>query len=316
MVSERKPPTVVKAMLCGRAPLGDEQFAGTLRGWFETTLAGPAGPLWQRLIARPVQPGDATSVTGSSVSDATWSPKRYAGEPGEIWAEYGFIPEGQEETVGVQPFTLAGWADCLDNVGVTTGTAELSVFELQRMAHFVTPGPPGMFVSASVDTGEDGALWYSLYLTSPAEWAGALLPVLRAAAQSGNPTYGEISYAARLQQSAREVALNQDGDAELLSSERSARGYSWLTVIAQDLGERLGGVEALRDSGAFTEVEAMPGGGFWLLATDRMADYGPDQADRVFSALRPVLDLTKPPEAERFYDEPRLLAPKDLGLAS
>jgi len=40
MVSQRKPPTVVKALLCGRAPLGDEQFAGVLRGRFETTVAG------------------------------------------------------------------------------------------------------------------------------------------------------------------------------------------------------------------------------------------------------------------------------------
>ncbi|MET7423151.1 hypothetical protein [Dactylosporangium sp. NPDC005555] len=316
MVSERNSPTVVKAMLCGRAPPGDEQFAGGLRGWFESTLAGPAGLLWQRLIARPVQPGDATSWGGSPPGDFTGPPERYAGEPGETWAEYGFIPEGHEETVGVQPFTWAGWADCLDHVGVTTGFAELCIFELHRMAHFVAPGPPGVSVSASVRTRGDGALWYSLTLRTPADWAGTLLPVLRAAAQSANPTYGEISYAARLRQSAREVALNQDGNVGLLSSERFARGYSWLTVIAQDLGERLGGVEALRDSGAFTEVQALPGGGFWLLATDRIADYGPDQADRVFSALRPVLDLTKHPEAERYYDEPRLLAPKDLGLAS
>ncbi|MET7401035.1 hypothetical protein ABZS66_46900 [Dactylosporangium sp. NPDC005572] len=206
--------------------------------------------MWQRLIARPVQPGDATNWGGSPPSDVTSSSERYAGEPGETWAEYGFIPEGQEQTVGVQPFTLAGWAACLDNVGVTTGFAELHIFELHRLAHFVAPGRPGVFVSASVRTRGDGALWYSLTLTVPADWAGSLLPVLRAAAQSGNPTYGEISYAARLRQSAREVALNRDGDAGLLSSERLARGYSWLTVIAQDLGERLGGVEALRDSGA------------------------------------------------------------------
>lgn len=36
MASQHKPPTVVKALLCGRAPLGDERFAGTLRGWFKT----------------------------------------------------------------------------------------------------------------------------------------------------------------------------------------------------------------------------------------------------------------------------------------
>ncbi|MEU0558073.1 hypothetical protein [Dactylosporangium sp. NPDC006015] len=316
MVSQRKPPTVVKALLCGRAPLGDERFVGTLRGWFETTLAGPAGSLWQRLIARPVQPGDATGWGGSPPSDVTGPPERYVGEPGETWAEYGFIPEGHEETVGVQPFTLAGWADCLDNVGVATGTAELSIFKLRRRAHFGAPGSPGVFVSAAVRTGGDGALWYRLTLRIPADRAETLLPVIRAAAQSGNPTYGEISYAARLRQSAREVALNQDGEAGLLSSERFARGYSWLTVIAQHLGERLGGIEALRDSGAFTEVQALPDGGFWLLATDRIADYGPDQAGRVFRALRPVLDLTKRPEAERYYEEPRLLASEDVGLPS
>jgi hypothetical protein len=66
-------------------------------------------------------------------------------------------------------------------------------------------------------------------------------------------------------------------------------GYSWVTVVAAELAARLGGVAAMSASGAFCEVEEMPGGALWLRATPAINDFTGDRVRRVFEALAPVL---------------------------
>lgn len=51
---------------------------------------------------------------------------------------------------------------------------------------------------------------------------------------------------------------------------RYLRGYSWLTIVSQELAQRLGGVDGLRETGAFWQVRPLSRGGVWLLAP---ADY-------------------------------------------
>lgn len=67
------------------------------------------------------------------------------------------------------------------------------------------------------------------------------------------------------------------------------RGYSWLTILLQELLDRVGGTDTLADSGAFVEVRPLSAGGVWLLATDDSHAFDDAALLRVFYALAPVL---------------------------
>jgi hypothetical protein len=67
------------------------------------------------------------------------------------------------------------------------------------------------------------------------------------------------------------------------------RGYSWVTVCSAELAGRLGGVRLLAASGAFDEVEELPGGQVFLRATATVQEYEGEALRRVFDVLAPVL---------------------------
>ncbi|MEU1016195.1 hypothetical protein [Streptomyces sp. NPDC005898] len=83
------------------------------------------------------------------------------------------------------------------------------------------------------------------------------------------------------------------------------RGYAWLTVCSPGVTAALGGVPALRASGAFAEVAALPGGGAWLKATDRVLAYTDSRVRAVFRALAPALPPGKPTPSLT-WETPRL----------
>jgi hypothetical protein len=67
------------------------------------------------------------------------------------------------------------------------------------------------------------------------------------------------------------------------------RGYSWATLVPPELVGELGGIGALRASGAFHEVDELGYGAAWLQATAELGDYDEAAARRVFDVLAPVL---------------------------
>jgi len=67
------------------------------------------------------------------------------------------------------------------------------------------------------------------------------------------------------------------------------RGYSWVTVCAPELAQRLGGAPALIASGAFHQVRELPGGQVLLRATPLLEQYEGAAVERVFRVLAPVL---------------------------
>lgn len=70
---------------------------------------------------------------------------------------------------------------------------------------------------------------------------------------------------------------------------RQLRGYSWVTYLCSELVDAVGGVGALRASGAFWEVSDMVGGGVLLRATEHLADFAGSRVRAVRDALAPVL---------------------------
>jgi hypothetical protein len=89
--------------------------------------------------------------------------------------------------------------------------------------------------------------------------------------------------------------------AGIADSRRVLRGYTWVTVLAEQLSERLGGEGALRASGAFCDVETLPNGSVWLRVTPTINEFTDDKICKVFDTLAPVL-LTGP-AISRFASE-------------
>jgi hypothetical protein len=128
------------------------------------------------------------------------------------------------------------------------------------------------------------------------------LGILRSWAERVNPGFGQIEYGyddfgtTGLEYSLPpDIALeDRVADYTVAQCRRYLRGYSWLTVVPSELAAQLGGAAGLRRTGTFVEVAELRAGGLWLLATGDYREYGPEQVDRVFRALAPVLRPGRP----------------------
>ncbi|WP_432990094.1 hypothetical protein [Dactylosporangium sp. CA-233914] len=139
-----------------------------------------------------------------------------------------------------------------------------------------------------------------LFVSSPSGTQHMLLPavleVLRRFGDAADPAYGELT----VRDHAPDSCTKLDGVLRLLdttsadASRAQLRGYEWATVIPAELTARLGGVDALRATGAFVEVTALATGGVLARATEHPQEYTADRAEQVFAALLPVLPPPDP----------------------
>ncbi|UQU67567.1 hypothetical protein COUCH_15395 [Couchioplanes caeruleus] len=152
------------------------------------------------------------------------------------------------------------------------------------------------------------------------------LGVLREFAHRLNPGFGQVEYGfdtsgkTALEWSFPPAIPLEERDPEytVAQSRQHLRGYSWVTVVPEELANRLGGVAALEGSGAFVEVTALRNGGVWLLATPDYRDYGPEQVERVFQVLAPVLRPGRPELRDYVLGDPppRRVVLQDAAVAS
>lgn len=151
--------------------------------------------------------------------------------------------------------------------------------------------------------------WVRLYAEAPAESLlgsphrqEAAVEFLRQVLDRANPAWAEISYSPPLVPFTTPLnyLLRRDDSAALRESRFVLQGYSWVTVISEEVGQRLGGVDGLVASGAFHRVEHLTGGGYLLQATERFEDYQHAQAYQVFRTLASALPRGVP-QAPRSY---------------
>ncbi|MBV1855921.1 hypothetical protein [Catellatospora tritici] len=141
-----------------------------------------------------------------------------------------------------------------------------------------------------------------------------LLEVARRIVEAADPGYAEIGYEQWVPEAGLDDMTKLDRvlyrhPVDSIAAQRSLlRGYSWLTVVPGELADRLGGAAATRATGAFHQVETLPQGGLWLLATEHFDEYDPVAARRVFEALAPVLPPGRP---ARTMSEPHLIILED-----
>ncbi|WP_030439659.1 hypothetical protein [Actinoplanes subtropicus] len=223
--------------------------------------AGPPGSVWGFVAV-------ARGAWGSRRTGRVYSAKNVA------WLEKQLLDPAAEATLGVS---------VLDDTGVP-GESPLRA-TVQRLPE----AEDWLTLSFSMQESR---------LARP-EVQRSLLSFVRSVADRVNPSFGQCDYDDVGTAVERTVGPPWPMPSETVPRSRNTlRGYSWLTVCAQELADRLGGADALRATGAFHEVEQLAAGGVWLLATADYRDYDQAAVERVFEAVAPVL----PPGMPRRFD--------------
>jgi len=228
------------------------------------------------------------------------------GPPNSPWGRFYIStdrPAGPPRGSG-RPVGAKGWAWL---------RRQLATPKANAMIQLLRHGPDGSLASSVYLQAHGGAMspgWVRLTTTRssdtfPAEeglWTG----FLRSWAEEVNPSYGQIGIGHAMDRTTLETRLPNDFGRNsppntVIESPQFLRGYTWITVIADELARRLGGLDGIRATGAFAEVAQLGNGGVWLRSTDRFESYDQAAAERVFDALAPVIRPGKP--------EPRTFVP-------
>ncbi|GIF18172.1 hypothetical protein Ate02nite_09020 [Paractinoplanes tereljensis] len=215
--------------------------------------------------------------------------------PGDIWATVGTTiqPPGDYEGEPLEwdaPYSAASWQELLRKLGELPSVA---AFGASTWSARGWHGPPSYTVDMGIDYGfvELGSTIDDALANDPAGQRRVLAAV-REVAEVANPVAVAVATNFKRIETPLERALNRfQGRAEAGSW---LRNYGWLTVLSDEMTERVGGLHRLRSSGAFVEVEPLAAGGTWLVATDTWDEYGPEQANRLFELLAPVLPPGRP----------------------
>jgi hypothetical protein len=235
----------------------------------------------------------------------------YSGEPFAWRASVSWL-QSPRHVEWIENYSAKAWADLLDQLANLPRVASLEIIRNDDRGR---RGVPALSVTMAHQDG-----WLELFVeidddvASSAEGQRDLLATLYEVAQRSNPSSGSVYLLEGGLKPPLEHLLNRtDG---LQTSRQMVRDYGWLTVLAEELGERLGGLPALRASGAFAAVERLAAGGFWLLATPTWDEFGWPEAQRVFEVLTPVLPPGVPQTTqERFMvvgEEPQRWTSRNL----
>ncbi|MGH3189092.1 MAG: hypothetical protein ACRDOL_17845 [Streptosporangiaceae bacterium] len=256
-----------------------EEFAVVSREWLAGTLAEVFPSLYEGLRTRP---SDMLPTAGQG---GPW------GEPGHV---VGMLDIGRDDPVVGKRRTFyseKAWDRFLARLAEHPFSASVTIVPLDDQGRRLHSG----FAYVRVVRNELYPEWTTFEFSAPAadtgwpgsaqtqdSWAGFVRSqAARAGACAGSMTDDIATGMFALERATASWTWIRDSCQVL-------RGYSWVTVVAAELAERLGGAEKLRASGAFYEVGEL-GSSLWLRATPAINDFNGERVRRVFDALAPVL---------------------------
>ncbi|MEV5012489.1 hypothetical protein [Streptomyces sp. NPDC055692] len=157
----------------------------------------------------------------------------------------------------------------------------------------------------AVTGGEHSRLTASLQYGSAAlsdpQRCNRLVDAVAQALNQADPAFGRIECDQFSEYSNLDLALRRKPDEYLPMSRHLLRGYAWTTICPEELVGRLGGVDALRKTGAFARVVRLERG-VVLQSTDTVAGFSAEAMNAVFEALAPVLPPGMPKRHPAFPD--------------
>ncbi|MBB5868606.1 hypothetical protein F4553_001985 [Allocatelliglobosispora scoriae] len=318
------------ALLYLDLPLGGEIPTRIIRSWFERAWQSIAREFQEALALRPLPGYDLLEITEAGAIQQSRLPA------GDRWVTIAlFGGEWRDhEVVFSRTMTDENWAEFLTAVSDhDDGSQLVAEYLLPRdpACPEVEVGPGGQpefaakvhmsdtlypMVYGNVD--EDGRCdtttvflrvsAHPRFLFGTPERQQALCEFLRAVAHEANPAYGEINIGPTptsltvFSKALKEADFESSLAFDRAGSRQVLRGYSWVTVMPQELGDSLGGLAGLEQTQAFHEVVPLRNGGYWLKATERFSDYDDTAIRRVFEAVRPVLPAGRPSLLTRWAD--------------
>ena len=274
-----------------------EPLARLLVSWFEGALHELGSAHVDRLASQGALPADSVRRNGVP-----------CGTPGGLW---GFVTiarttDGRYRR-SPRVFSQKNVAWFLAQLKDPPQHAELGITSLNADA--IPDGTTPDLLRIGFDYGDSQAPgWLRLWLrTEPdprhiteaiaIEHEAAMLSFLRTRADRLNPSYASIgdetpgSSPTSLESCLPFPIMPTE---QLPAGRTRLRGYSWITILAAELIERVGGADALRRSGAFIDVAPLTHGGLWLQATERLDQYDDEAVERVWHALKPVIPAGTP----------------------
>lgn len=228
------------------------------------------------------------------------------GEAGSVWGFFRAETPGTRGSRSVARVITAKNRDwLLDSIGKGATVVEAGFSVLDR------DGMPGERLCRITAERLEDSDWFCLSLQVSSEVflaeQDAYLDFVRSVADVCDPSFGTISYAYSLGKTALESRLGppwRSPEESVPTSRSHLRGYDWLTICATELGDKAGGLSALRATGAFHRSERLSSGGYWLLATPRHEEYDEEAMRKVWRSLAPCLRPALPKRRA-----PRLGAP-------
>jgi hypothetical protein len=272
-------------------PIGPdrERAVRAARLWFRVCPEALHGP-----FGAAVRAGD-TGATGrvvASVDVAIWDGVHP--EPGE-WFE---------------PYSAASFEELLQRLGPLPDSAGFQAWTPNERG-MRTAGPGFEVAVSAQDT------YVDLFSTiDDTVEDGAILAAVREVAERGAPLAVALAFQGSSRETPLEEAISRTNTKYVRRPAEVLRNYGWLTILSDAMADRVGGADRLRGSGAFVEVSPLAAGGWWLLATETWDEYGPEQAERLFELLAPVLpdgkaQMTHWVPGGPDYTSPNVLAERD-----
>lgn len=236
------------------------------------------------------------------------------GPPGAAWGRFHVATEreGRTPSSAARPVTTKTWT-WLDRQ--LASPKRRALVSLRRLGDTGRDVATAIQLQARADSDYPG--WVQLvagrtstgFVAEQERW----LAFLRGYAEDMNPVYGQIGVLHNWRETTLEKSLPVDYGRNtpphtVSESRQWLRGYTWVTILAQELADRLGGVAALTDTGAFAEVAQLKNSGVWLRSTADFADYDQAAAERSFHVLAPVI---RPGQPQPQAVDPRTGRPRD-----
>ncbi|GAA2077179.1 hypothetical protein [Actinomadura alba] len=274
----------------------DKEYSICARSWFEAVLTGGLSELHEELRQEPRlnKPQDDESPWGDSCT---------------LW---GAMSVHQKPTSGgrLSLYSIGAWEKFLKGLSRGPHYAKLEMSPLD-----VNGKPESKIARISVERLRDDPEWVHFsaianqsflnWQESPKrqnDWAS----LVQGQAEVQRSSFGNVTNDDIGNQTALEAILPHSVWDTILNSRQELRGYSWVTICAAEIAERLGGVDVLRRTGAFYEVTKLSYGGLFLRATPALNEYDDVAVRKVFEALAPVL-LSGRTERIRGYEHLKLV---------
>jgi hypothetical protein len=288
----------------------DEAAVAALRSWVDLGLSTVAARYMARIAAQPPLAADVFR-TGAAY-----------GQAGTAWGWIGYsVPNrhGRRRTVGrvysdaeyarfqSQAGGVLAFGDRITNVLLQVGTLTPSHHQL---------GIDRVDIRANLPEAAANTLLLTLDFP-PGNLDGEVVAAWRRWVDEHAVTFGVVERAVAFVDTVLEDSVNVPRYSLLYQLRERLRGYGWLTIASPEVGDRLGGVDALRATGAFAEVARTRSGSYWLRATTDPHSYGMADAERVFRAVAPVLPPGMPYPSEWFEGElPYLIVLEDASTVT